>query len=87
MKTTLRGDLEALDDLGFSGGRQARIQIAEEQARVAELDINRRRAQLLLDTANDYYALQLTAEQIRITIGALRDGSLRLRLTAPYNLS
>lgn len=80
-RTTLRGDLEALYDLGLSGGRQARIQVAEEQVRIAELDINRRRSQLLLDTANDYYALQLTVEQIRISQAFLDEAERNLQDT------
>lgn len=66
LNTTLSGTVEVSYDLYNGGRRSARIRAAEERVRLQELDVEQQRAQLRLDTTNDYYALQESLESIRI---------------------
>ncbi len=62
LSSTLRTDY----DLGLSGERSARIQAAERQVRLAEIQVEQTREELKLATTTDYYAVQESLEQIRI---------------------
>ena len=67
VNTTLRGGVEVTYDLYTGGRREASIRAAEENVRLSELEVERQREQLRLDTTNDYYALQESVESIRIS--------------------
>lgn len=77
--TTATGRLQLNYDLGLSGGRRARIRAAEETLRNTELEVERVREQLRLDTINFYYNLQNAIEQIRINQTLLEQFERNLR--------
>lgn len=84
LDTTVSGSVEANYNLYTGGRREASIRAAEEQIRGVELEIERQRAQLRLDTTNDYYSFQDATERIRIaqatvveTERNLQDATLR----------
>lgn len=77
--TVATGRLQLNYDLGLSGGRRARIRAAEETLRNAELEVERVREQLRLDTINFYYNLQNAIEQIRINQTLLEQFERNLR--------
>ena len=64
--TTLNALVRVNYDLFTSGQRIATVRAAKEQVRLNELEVNRRREELRLATANLYYDLQESGEQIRI---------------------
>lgn len=79
--TRLNGGIRADYDLGLSGERAARIRAAEEQVRLATLQVERTQAELRLNTTTDYYAVQEASEQIRINQAFLREAEENLRIT------
>lgn len=76
--TRLQGALRADYDLGLSGERAARIRAAEEQVRLAELQLEQVQAELRLNTITDYYAIQEAIEQIRINQAFLDEAERNL---------
>ncbi|WP_215619233.1 TolC family protein [Leptothoe kymatousa] len=58
--------LRAEYDIFTSGQRKATVRAAEEQVRLQELEVTRRREELRLQTTTLYYDLQESGEQIRI---------------------
>jgi outer membrane protein TolC len=79
--TRLSGGLRTEYDLGLSGERAARIRAAEEQVRLSELQVERTREELRLNTITDYYAVQEAIEQIRINQAFLTEAERNLRDT------
>jgi outer membrane protein TolC len=79
--TTLQGGVRTEYDIGISGERAARIRAARDQVRLAELQAETIRAQLRLDTINDYYAVQEAIEAIRINQAFLEEAERNLRDT------
>lgn len=82
--TTLNAAVGVRYDLFTSGQRLATVSAAEEQVRLSELEVDRRREALRLQTTVLYYDLQESGEQIRINqsfveeaIRNQRDNSLR----------
>lgn len=64
--TTFNASLGVSYDLFTSGQRTATIRAAEEQVRLNELEVERRREELRLSTTGLYFDLQESGEQIRI---------------------
>ena len=64
--TTLNASVQVSYDLFTSGQRIATLRAAKEQVRLSELEVDRRREELRLETTNLYYDLQESGEQIRI---------------------
>lgn len=64
--TTFNASVQVQYDLFTSGQRIATVRAAEEQVRLSELEVDRRREELRLETTNLYYDLQESGEQIRI---------------------
>ena len=79
--TSLTGRVRTDYDLGLSGERRARLQAAEEQVKLAELQVEQTREELRLNTITDYYAVQETIEQIRINQAFLDEAERNLRDT------
>ncbi|HZG39548.1 MAG TPA: TolC family protein [Nodosilinea sp.] len=79
--TTASSTLRTEYDLGLSGERSARIQAAERQVRLSELQLEQTREDLRLNTINDYYSVQEAIEQIRISQAFLTQAELNLRDT------
>ncbi|MEA5462195.1 TolC family protein [Leptothoe sp. PORK10 BA2] len=82
--TTLDATVGVSYDLFTSGQRLATVRAAEEQVRLSELEVDRRREALRLETTSLYYDLQESGEQIRINQAFVeeakrnqRDNSLR----------
>lgn len=73
--------LDVAYSLFNSGQRDATIRAAEEQVRLGELELERRRAALRLTTTNEYYDLQRAIEQINISQAFLEEASRNLRDT------
>ena len=65
-----------------SGRRAASIEAAEEQVELALLEVERRREELRLVTANEYYDLQAAIESIRISQAFLEEAERNLQDTA-----
>ncbi|MBE9138159.1 TolC family protein [Nodosilinea sp. LEGE 07088] len=81
VNTTLSSTVRTDYDLGLSGARSARIQAAERQVRLSELQVEQTREQLRLDTSTDYYNVQDAIEQIRINQAFLDAAERNLRDT------
>lgn len=64
--TTLNASVGVRYDLFTSGQRAATLRAAQEQVRLSELEVDRRREELRLETTSLYYDLQESGEQIRI---------------------
>ncbi|NEQ49704.1 MAG: TolC family protein [Leptolyngbya sp. SIO3F4] len=64
--TSLNATVGVSYDLFTSGQRIATVRAAEEQVRLNELEVDRRREELRLETTSLYYDLQESGEQIRI---------------------
>ncbi|NEP18790.1 MAG: TolC family protein [Leptolyngbya sp. SIO4C1] len=79
LDTTLGGTVEINYDLFTSGQRAATIRAAEAQVRTSELEVERRQEVLRLATANLYYALQESTENIRINQAFLEEAGQNLR--------
>ncbi|MEM0980628.1 MAG: TolC family protein [Cyanobacteria bacterium P01_H01_bin.58] len=69
-------------NLYSSGGRRASIRAAEEQVRLNELEVERRQEELRINTANEYYDLQVAIESIRISRAFLDEAERNLRDTS-----
>lgn len=79
--TTVSGTVRTDYDLGLSGERGARLQVAEQQVRLAELQVEQTRQELRLNTTNDYYAVQQALSDIRINQAFLEEAQRNLRDT------
>jgi outer membrane protein TolC len=77
--TTLGGSLEVGYDLLTGGQRSASIRAAEIQTQVSALTVESQQEQIRLDTANLYYALQESGEQIRINQSFVNEAERNLR--------
>lgn len=64
--TTLNASVGVRYDLFTSGQRIATVRAAKEQVRLNQLEVDRRREELRLETTSLYYDLQESGEQIRI---------------------
>ena len=64
--TSLNASVQASYDLFTSGERTANVRAAKAQVRLSELEVDRRRETLRLETTSLYYDLQDSGEQIRI---------------------
>lgn len=64
--TSLNAAVQASYDLFTSGERIATVRAAKAQVRLSELEVDRRREELRLETTSLYYDLQDSGEQIRI---------------------
>lgn len=67
----LGGKVEVNYDLFTFGRRPARIQAAEAQVRLDQLEVERLRSQARLDVINFYYDMQQADEQVRIAQSAV----------------
>ncbi|NEQ30617.1 MAG: TolC family protein [Leptolyngbya sp. SIO4C5] len=81
LQTTVSGNLDVNYNLYTSGRRAANIRAAEQQLRFNQLEVERRRAELRLNTATDYYDLQEADEQIRINRSFLEETQRNLQDT------
>ena len=63
---SLNAAVQADYELFTSGQRAANVRAAQEQVRLSELEVDRRREELRLETTDLYYDLQDSGEQIRI---------------------
>lgn len=77
--TTFTGQAQINYDLYTSGARSARIQQAEEQVRLQELDVERLSEEIRLNVATEYYNLQEADEQVRIAQAAVVNAEASLR--------
>jgi outer membrane protein TolC len=75
----VQGQLQLNYDLYTSGRRSALIRAAEQQVRVQELQLEAALEQLRLDVTNDYYDLQESDEQVRISAATLEESERSLR--------
>ncbi|MDA0865685.1 MAG: TolC family protein [Cyanobacteria bacterium] len=75
------GQLNVTYNVYSSGQRDATIRTAEEQVRLSELEVERRQEVLRLNTINEYYDLQRSTEQIRISQAFLSEAERNLRDT------
>ncbi len=78
----LSAQVDVVYRLFTSGRREASIQAAEEQVRLQELEVERRREELRLNTANEYYDLQAAVEAIRISEAFLEQAERNLKDTS-----
>ena len=79
---SLSAQIDVVYNLFSSGGRAASIRAAEEQVKFNELDVERRREDLRVNTANEYYDLQTAIESIRINQAFLEEAERNLRDTS-----
>ncbi|HEY9878215.1 MAG TPA: TolC family protein [Leptolyngbyaceae cyanobacterium] len=79
INTTLSGNAQISYDIYTGGLREANIRAAEERVRLNELEVERQRAQLRLDTTNEYYATQENVENIRIAQAFLVEAERNLQ--------
>ncbi len=77
--TAFSGGAQVSYDLYTSGARSARIQQAEEQVRLQELDVERLSEEIRLSVATEYYNLQEADEQVRISRAAVVNAEASLR--------
>jgi hypothetical protein len=77
----LSAQLDVVYNIYSSGRRGASIRAAEEQVQLTELEVERRREELRLATANEYYDLQAAIEAIRISQAFLEEAERNLRDT------
>ena len=73
------GQVQLSYNLFTSGNRLASIQIAEEQLRSQELDVERLSEEIRLSVATEYYNLQQADEQVRISESAVNNAEISLR--------
>lgn len=81
LRVALSGQVELVYEFYSSGKRDASIQAAEGQIRLAELEVERRQNELGINTINEYYDLQEAAEAIRISAAFLEEAERNLRDT------
>lgn len=74
--------LDVVYNIFSSGQRDASIRAAEEQVRLQELEVERRREELRINTVNEYYDLQTAIESIRINDAFLEEAVRNLRDTS-----
>lgn len=74
--------IDATYSLFSSGARRASINAAKEQVQFSELEVERRREELRIAVANDYYDLQEAIEGIRINQAFLEEAERNLRDTS-----
>jgi hypothetical protein len=74
--------LDLVYNVFSSGGRSASITAAAEQVQLALLEVERRREELRLATANEYYDLQAAIESIRISQAFLNEAERNLQDTS-----
>ena len=74
--------LDLVYNVFSSGGRSASIAAAAEQVQLALLEVERRREELRLATANEYYDLQAAIESIRISQAFLNEAERNLQDTS-----
>jgi outer membrane protein TolC len=79
--SSVAADASVVYSLYSSGRRTASIQAAEQQVQSSELEVERRREELWLNTVNEYYDLQLAIEEIRINQAFLTEAERNLRDT------
>lgn len=77
----LSGGVDVVYNIYSSGRRAATIRAAEEQLQLTELEVERRREELRLATASEYYDLQAAIEAIRISQAFLEEAERNLRDT------
>lgn len=77
--TAFSGGAQLNYDIYTSGARSARIRQAEEQLRLQELDVERLSEEIRLNVATEYYNLQQTDEQVRISQAAVVNAEASLR--------
>ncbi len=77
--TSFSGQAQLSYNIYTSGSRQASIGEAEERQRLQELDVERLSEQIRLDVSTDYYNLQQTDEQVRISQSAVNNSAASLR--------
>nr|WP_290222323.1 TolC family protein [Trichocoleus desertorum] len=77
--TSLSGTVGVSYDIFTSGRRSATIRAAEKQVRSNELEVEAQREQLRLDVTNNYYDLQQSDEQVRISRAAVETAQASLR--------
>jgi len=78
-QTTIDGNIGIAYDVLTGGGRRASIRAAELQVDVSALAVEAQQEQLRLVTANLYYALQESIEQIRINQAFVDEADRNLR--------
>ncbi|MBW4488886.1 MAG: TolC family protein [Trichocoleus desertorum ATA4-8-CV12] len=77
--TSLSGTVGVSYDIFTSGRRSATIRARETQVRSNELEVEVQREQLRLDVTNNYYDLQQSDEQVRISRAAVETAQASLR--------
>ncbi|MGB3640175.1 MAG: TolC family protein, partial [Rivularia sp. (in: cyanobacteria)] len=77
--TSFSGQAQVSYDLYTSGARSARIRQAKEQVRLQELDVERLSEEIRLNVATEYYNLQQSDEQVRISRAAVVNAEASLR--------
>ncbi|MBE9215940.1 TolC family protein [Plectonema cf. radiosum LEGE 06105] len=77
--TAFSGGAQLNYDIYTSGARSARIRQAEEQVRLQELDVERLSEEIRLNVATEYYNLQQSDEQVRISQAAVVNAEASLR--------
>jgi OMF family outer membrane factor len=77
--TSLGGSVGVSYDIFTSGRRSATVRAAEQQVRSNELEVEVQREQLRLDVTNNYYDLQQSDEQVRISRAAVETAQASLR--------
>lgn len=77
--TSLGGSIGVSYDIFTSGRRSATVRAAEQQVRSSELEVEVQREQLRLDVTNNYYDLQQSDEQVRISRAAVETAQASLR--------
>lgn len=77
--TSFTGGAQVSYDLYTSGARSARIRQAKEQVRLQELDVERLSEEIRLNVATEYYNLQESDEQVRISRAAVVNAEASLR--------
>ncbi len=80
--TSLNASVQANYDLFTSGERIATVRAAKAQVRLSELEVDRRREDLRLETTSLYYDLQDSGEQIRINQAFVDEAARNRRDTA-----
>lgn len=79
IETSLGSEIEINYDLFTSGSRRATIRAAEAQVRSDNLEVERTREELRLNTARLYYDLQEATEDIRINQAFVEEATQNLR--------
>ncbi|MBF2017074.1 MAG: TolC family protein [Rivularia sp. T60_A2020_040] len=77
--TAFSGGAQLNYDIYTSGARSARIRQAEEQVRLQELDVERLSEEIRLNVSTEYYNLQQSDEQVRISQAAVVNAEASLR--------